>query len=495
MNGSRGNRRGVGASADAAEFERARALLDSGRGAEAAEILGPLSKRNRDNANVWIMLALAELSVFDLERALGHVRKAISLRPSFGPYYYELARVLMTMGDLEGADGAIAEAARLGVGEDHLSSLRSESLRVQGRYEEAREALDAAMRSENPPPRTSRTLALLSSKLGNQEEAEAFTKRLIEWAGDPAEESRFRFDLSLIYDRAGRHEEAFDEASEAHRLRLGESRGINALRCAIDEMIDAWTPEAVERIGDSGIESESPVFVVGMPRSGSTLTEMMLAAHPLVGGLGEVESIWLALPEIDGRGMYESHPVTDLSRVKRSGLKRMAQAFLRRAGKIAPNATRVIDKNLMNWMYAGPIALALPGAKFIRCERDALDCCVSCWMLDLEVLRVHGNTFEGLAGYREQCERALDHWESLFPDRFVTVRYERIVEDPEEEIGRALDHIGVEWDDACLRFYDTKNAALTWSNDQVRQPLYRGSIGRAERYGERVEPLRAALGI
>lgn len=461
-------------------------------GAEAAELLAPLAQRNRDNANVWIMLALAELQVFDLERALGHVRKALSLRPAFGPYHYELARILMSKGDLEAADAAIEEAARLGVGQEHLASLRAESLRLRGRFEEARRAIEPALAHDQPPPRTSRTFAQLCSRLETPEEAEEFTRRLLEREGDPQRRSAYFFDLALTFDRAGRHGEAFDAASEAHAQRRREHDS-GALGRAIDALIDAWTPEAVARIGDSGLEAETPVFVVGMPRSGSTLLETILSSHPRIEGLGEIEAVWLALPEVDGRGMYESQPVTDLSRVKRSGLKRMGQAFLRRAVEAAPDAARVVDKNLLNWMHVGAIALALPRARFIRCQREAVDCCASCWLLDLPILQPHGDTLEGLARYYTQCERTMDHWESLFPDRFARVRYERIIDSPREEVGRALAHVGVEWDDSCLRFYESGRRALTWSNDQVTQPLYRASLDRASRYGDRLDPLRAAL--
>jgi tetratricopeptide (TPR) repeat protein len=245
-------------------------------------------------------------------------------------------------------------------------------------------------------------------------------------------------------------------------------------------------------------EARVPVFIIGMPRSGTTLVEEILAAHPAVHGGGEMRHLPDTLREVFG--FDESAGRTPYPEIVPSltpdALHDAGAAYLERAWQQAPDASHITDKLTTNYLHAGMIHLALPQAKIIHVARDPLDACLSCF----------ANVFEqgsmpwayDLATLGRHCARYLElmrHWRRVLPqDAVLDVRYEELVADPEPQVRRLLAHIGLPWDPQCLAFHSHPRGVDTVSLGQVRQPIYRSSVARWEHFRAHLGPLFDAIG-
>jgi tetratricopeptide (TPR) repeat protein len=252
----------------------------------------------------------------------------------------------------------------------------------------------------------------------------------------------------------------------------------------------AFSAKTVEHLRDTGNPSELPLFIVGMPRSGTSLVEQILASHPLVHGGGEsprVEALIRAYPQ----------RAAELSEERRTAMAFRYLADL--AAKMPPtpgvNIIRFTDKMPYNFLHVGLIHVLFPQARIIHCIRNPLDTCFSCYA----TLFTHGHEFSydlaetGL--YYRNYARLMAHWRTVIPqNRLLEVTYENVVDDFDTQARRLMDFCGLPWSDDCLRFHETHRPVRTASLHQVRQPLYRGSVGRAELFAGGLGPLRAALG-
>ena len=233
-----------------------------------------------------------------------------------------------------------------------------------------------------------------------------------------------------------------------------------------------------------------PVFIVGMPRSGSTLIEQILAAHPRVHSGGEMHHFPLSLIAI--RGMNYPENVVGMTAEQIDDLGR---EYLKKATASMPKtAARFTDKLPNNVLYVGLIRLALPNARIVYAMRDPVDNCVSCF----QQLFVDGQNFAyelgELGRYYRATEQVAEHWRHVLPaDAMLEVQYEYVVADLESQARRIFDHCGLEWDDACLDFHKVERPVVTASAAQVRQPIYRSSVGRWRAYQDQLKPLLDAL--
>jgi tetratricopeptide (TPR) repeat protein len=238
-------------------------------------------------------------------------------------------------------------------------------------------------------------------------------------------------------------------------------------------------------LGSERLGSERPVFVVGMPRSGTSLTEQILASHPEVHGAGEL-LYWIFAADAERAAPAEKRAAT---------IAELGRTYLEGLAAQAPAASRVVDKLPVNFRNIGLIHTALPGARFIHLERNALDTCLSIYFQGFSAAHPYATDFGDLAHYYHEYRRLMAHWRAVLPPRtLLEVRYEELVGDPEGWSRRMLAHIGLPWDPRCLEFHRTHRPVLTASNWQVRQPISKGSVDRWRRYERFIGPLREALG-
>jgi hypothetical protein len=251
----------------------------------------------------------------------------------------------------------------------------------------------------------------------------------------------------------------------------------------------AFRPEMLNRLSGLGDPSELPIFVVGMPRSGTTLVEQILASHPAVHGAGELTLFEGIAASVCGGSYPGSTESLTPQHIVAAGYD-----YVQRVAALAPEAGRIVDKLPGNFLYAGLIHLALPNARIVHCRRDPVDTCLSCYTKIFDGARNCTYDLRELGRYYRHYERLMDHWRNLLPpDRFFEIGYEAIVADLEGEARRLLDSCGLSWNPACLSFHRTRRPVKTASAAQVRQPLYPSSVGRWHRHARHLEPLLAAL--
>jgi tetratricopeptide (TPR) repeat protein len=308
-----------------------------------------------------------------------------------------------------------------------------------------------------------------------------------------------RRDLSFALGRAfhdqGHYDEAFRHFREGNRIKRA-AMSYSAERDAeqTHELIHAFTPEFVASVGESGAPDEAPVLVVGMPRSGTTLVEQIIAAHPQAEGIGER----LDLPEVVETQIFKFLPPNpqlprQVTEVQREGWAALGAMYADRLRKAAPGADRIVDKQLYNYKLMGLFHLMLPRGRVVLCKRDPMDTGFSCFTSLFD----DGSDFIydlwEIGHAWRLYEELTDHWVSLFPDRIHTVQYETLVSDPEVEVRKLVEFLDLPWSDDCLASHEQDRPVSTMSVAQVREPIYTSSVERWRHYEKHLEPLRLGL--
>jgi hypothetical protein len=239
----------------------------------------------------------------------------------------------------------------------------------------------------------------------------------------------------------------------------------------------------------AGEPSNLPIFIVGMPRSGTTLIEQILASHPQVIGAGELNALRNAAERLG--------PLPEaFAGLTPQAATQVGRDYLAHVTPLARGRAHVVDKMPGNFLHAGLIAAALPGARIIHSRRDAVDTCLSCYSKLFSGEQPFAYDFGELGRFHRGYEALMAHWRTLLPPEcFIEIDYEEVVDDLEGQARRLIAFLGLPWDEACLNFHQSRRVVRTASMNQVRQPIYRGSKGRWRQYAGHLQPLLAALGI
>jgi len=344
----------------------------------------------------------------------------------------------------------------------------------------------------------------------------------------PNDASLIHFALADVLHAAGDYDPAFSHYrkandSKAEVLRSkGQAFDGPHQRRFVDRVIATYTPESLRKWQAFGADSERPVFVVGMPRSGTTLVERILASHPDIAGVGELVDVGrrvvelqraiggvypncmarISRPIVDGLVDRHDRLLTDLvggadeeGTVDEKGTGPIcAKHPSGRSGKLDQSPfrpLRVVDKRPTNFNYLGFLSVLYPHARVVHCRRDPRDVCLSCYCQNLKA--AFSVSLEGLAFYYRQYERIMEHWRTVGPLPIYDVRYEELVAEPERIAGELIAFCGLAWDPACLDFHQNREAVQSASSLQVRRPVYTSSVARWKRYEKHLGPLLRAL--
>ena len=423
-----------------------RHLLSLRRYAPAAVHLDAAAAGEAPNAVALVELADALDRAGDGARAVAACEAALAVSPVKAPIHARLSTMALVRGDRATARARLAEALAADPADGYAHLSLATHFPEDADEAAIRAALDAA---------TARPAHLYAAPL--------------------------TFALARVLERDGREAEAFEAFARANALVAPLMRP-SGLAKAVAERLALYGGAFVASRASWGARSDKPVFVFGLPRSGTTLVEQILASHPQVAALGETE----ALPPLAaGLGAEPS----------RDGVRAAAAGYLAAWPPEAEAAVRVVDKSLSTWMLLGPALLMFPNARFISVERHPLDVAWSTWTeLFPENAQPEAYDIARIAAFVRLHRQAMDGWREAFPGRILSVRYERLVASREAETRRLLDHLALPFDAACLAPHETRRTVRTASVSQVRQPVTAAAVGRAARYGERLDPLRGALG-
>ena len=379
------------------------------------------------------------------------------------------------------------------------------ALRDLGRFAEAHDAYRGAIRLAPEKAAYYRNL-VQSQGLSIDDPLLAVMERLVHAEAPLPPEDRIflHFALGQALADGGAHARSFDHllagnALQRRRVTYDEA----AMLRVFDHIRTVFTPDLMHSRGGGGDPSATPVFIVGMPRSGSTLIEQILASHPLVFGVGERPDFPQALGQLvisNGGAASDLAAITALSAdhfalLGADYLRRLRDAASGDAAGGTRAYQRITDKYLANFAYLGLIHLALPNARFIHSRRAPVETCLSCFSRLFDDVPFSYDLGE-LGRYWRAYDALMAHWARVLPPGvMLEVRYEDVVADLESEARRMLAHCGLQWDRACVAFHATKRLVLTESAVQVRQPIYRSSVERWRPVSDLLRPLLEGLGV
>lgn len=296
-----------------------------------------------------------------------------------------------------------------------------------------------------------------------------------------------------LFNDLRRYKEAMDHFKKGNQAG-SQKFDLENYRRWVDAMIETFTPELMASRAACGNSSEVPVFVVGMPRSGTTLTEQICASHPKVHGAGELSKLRRIANGISLKGSPNTNLGKSIATLTPELTRTLAAEHLAYLRERAPDALRIVDKMPHNFELIGLIGLLFPNARIIHCRRDAIDNCISCFVLQFNEAHNYSADLHALGLYYREYDRLMRHWNKVFPGRIFENRYETLIENQEEQSRRLIGYLGLPWDDACLRFFDRDSSVNTYSRWQVRQPIYKSSVKRWKNYESEIQPLIEALG-
>ena len=372
---------------------------------------------------------------------------------------------------------------------------RAVMFHAQGDTDRAWEILERLLRAEHRSPRVAVLFGEIAPAIDRIDEALVLLLQIIDGTKDtpPREMAVVHAVAANLLDRKGRYKEAFDHATRSNLLRGGTYEPQRVERF-VSRMMEYFTRRRMACLSRSALRSDRPVFLIGMPRSGSTLIEQILCSHPKVAGAGEVSWMFEAGQESARRAGGKAEFPECLDRLTTSDLDALAEQYLAKLSAFAPRAARITDKMLSNYLSLGLISLLFPQARVIHCLRDPLDTCLSCYMINFATGHEFTRRLDWLGHFYSQYRRLMGHWSAVLDQPALEVRYELMVQDPQQQSRRICDFLGLKWDERCLRFYENHRRVTTSSSHQVRRPIYRSSVGRWRHYEKQLMPLRTALG-
>lgn len=431
-----------------------------------------------------------------LEEAGRHFQRTLDQDPGFVPALKELGYMHLMLNRPDDARRSFQAVLDRQPAEPDAAAGLAKVLDQQGKVQEAHDILRPWIERRARNLDIGIAYAQICRHFGECEAAADYLEWLLSECGPQAsfQVDKAHFALGRLYDAAGRYPQAIEHFHQGNQARpnrfdpRGHLASIDHLIQVCDRHFLAGAPRASDR-------GERLLFIVGMPRSGTTLTEQILASHPAVYGGGELLAIAriikrLGAPTILGPGTPYPENLRQLNQAR---LDQVAGAYRAEIETLDSQSPRFIDKTLANYLYLGLISMMFPGARIIHCLRDPRDTCLSIYFQGFDESHDYANRLENLGFYYRQYARSMRHWQESIDLPILEVQYEDLVGSQEAESRRLLEFAGLDWDPAVLRFHENRRSVSTASYDQVRRKIYTGSLQRWKHYADYIEPLQKAL--
>jgi tetratricopeptide (TPR) repeat protein len=465
------------------------ALLRLGRPDDAVASYQRALAHSPDFAEAHNNLGNAQCGLGLLDDALASYRRALQLRPDFPAAHANLGIALRLAGQADAAEASCRRA--LAIDPNFAASIAAlaEISADQGRFAEAEQLFQRAIAVE---PETAEAWVGIS-RLRKMTAADAAwlaqAQRIAARPLPPQKQVQLRYAIGKYFDDTQQFEQAFDNYRRANELtrryRTGYDR--QQMTQAVDSIIRCYDRDWLRRACIDGDASVRPVFIVGMPRSGTTLAEQILASHPSVFGAGEL-MFWNSAAA--GHKPAASGAPGTGEWAHAGAVGGLARNYLHMLERLSADAPRVVDKMPGNFLHLGLIHAALPCAHIIHMRRNPIDTCLSIYFQHFEAFHSYATDLDDLAHYYQQYRRLMTHWQTILPAQaMLDLSYEALVGDQEACSRSMVEFIGLPWDPQCIEFHRTSRRVISASKWQVRQKISSSSVGRWRNYEQFIAPL------
>lgn len=497
---NRNERRASGKTGES--LRAARELMRQGHRGDAATLYHKILKKDPRCLPALVGLGLLSSEDGDFAAADIFLARAAALAPMDPVPLSLLATVKMNRGDIDGAVDCAKKALALPPSVGVLQRMGS-LLREAGKFELAQECFERVIRLQPDCVPAYFSLGTLR-KFGA---ADPIFQQLLK-LGDRAdsfpveERAALHFALGRAFTDQGDADKGFLHFAEGNRLKRSiVSYDADVFERHIDNIIALFNAQVIKQHAGQGHASARPIFIVGMPRSGSTLIDQILSSHAEVRSAGEIKALGNSMPVLKRSEpenmMQAGTPGITKELMEGLGpemLQGIAKRYLAATDPFAKDAPRLVDKMLYNYLWIGMIRLAFPNAKIIHCTRDPMDAGLSIWQLLFSEGSLWAYDQREIGRYYLAYRRLMGHWKRLFPGDILEANYEKMVADQEGETRRLLDFCGLPWDPRCLNFHENSRTVGTWSATQVRQPIYKDAVQKWRKYEKHLQVLIDAIG-
>ena len=493
---------------------------------ERPELTTSASITARQTVDILVREANQHQQAGRFQAAEAIYRKVLAFKPNLAEAHKQLGKVLIALDRLEGAIRSITRSIEIDSDSSPARNLLGIAFRKQGQTENAISYFKCALQIAPMNVNAHMNLVLTLMEAGQfDESAEHFRQALkinpkLAQAyfhlahmrknvsavdenkamkslynhpnTDTMQKIYLAFGLGSALEKYGAYEEAFEFFQEGHRLKKQSTPfDLENYIHFFKSMMEVFDEGYVSRNRVVGPIDDLPVFIFGMPRSGTTLAEQVLSSHPDIQGAGElnyVEDAVRRVSEITGKPFLVGWGEMDARKIHDLGMQCLDKLRAHSGGY-----KHVCDTTPMNFLYVGLIATILPGARLVHCLRNPMDTCLSIYQQPLSNTHAYAHEIKDLGGFYKLYKGLMNHWHSILPGRIYDLRYETMVTDNETEIRKLLDYCELPFHENCLTFHKSERSIRTPSASQVRQPIYTTSIDRWKRYETQLSPLKEIL--
>lgn len=471
------------------------ALIQTGEADEAVRILKSLSKRAPKSAAIWTNLGSAYAAADRDSEAKNAFQRALKIKPGLPAAHFNLARLAFRRAHFKQAGRELNRLLK--VSPDHRGALliQGHVLKAEGELEASAASYRRLLKLTPESGDAWWSLANIKSVQFSDNEVEKMRQLLASDGGSAKSAVGMHFALAKALEDRDEIDAAFNHYHQGNALKRATLQHDREAKTRLGErIVHSFSGEMLaSRHPANAPRSNAPIFVVSLPRSGSTLVEQILASHSQVNGaneLGDLGQLTLGLLG-DGQGGWNPDRIGD---VTDKALANLGQQYLKQTRRWYRDTPRFTDKMPNNFPLAGLIALSLPGAKIINVRRHPVDNCLSCYRQLFERGHHWSYDLDDLASYYRFYDRVTGHWEKVIPNQLITVHYEELLADLERQVRRILGFCQLPFEEQCLSFHKTRRTVRTASAGQVRQALYQSASGRWRRFAKHLGPLLALEG-
>lgn len=477
-------------------FDRRKAIAayHAGDFRKAAGMATKLLKQNKNDGELKHTLAMSCMQLGRYDECIAHLNALLVMRPNEPALLSDLGFAHLWSGKFDDAHRAFDKALAIAPNMVHALTGKASTLDREGRYAEVRELLQPLVDQGAELPAMAVTYARMLQHEGDHAASAAIARRHLVNPQLDLSTRHFLCEMAAkSYEKLGEYDAAFRSFSESNQLKampFDEQEFVER----IDDLLATFSSENLAKLPRARVRSDLPVFIASMPRSGSTLVEQIIHAHPKAFGAGEINEFQQIIAELPAALMsMQTYPAC-LGDFKQQHADELGKRYLEELREYDPRAKRITNKHLNNYRMLGMVELLLPGARIVHVKRDPLDNCFSIFMAQISTIAYPwAADLRNVGIAYKQYERIMAHWHDVLKIPILDVQYEDLVEDTETWIRKIIEFCGLPWDDRCLRYWEADRSVMTLSYDQVRKPIYKSAVKRYEKYDAFLGPLREVL--